>query len=93
MTKGVIILEVSKDLDEKQSEMPKEEKKKKKRKESQGSVESIFSTAQQLYISALEGEVKEQRLRVLLYQNIISTASEAFGEDILKKIGTQRSGP
>ena len=55
MTKGVIILEVSKDLDEKQSEMPKEEKKKKKRKESQGSVESIFSTAQQLYISALEG--------------------------------------
>ena len=91
MTNAGIILEVSNEVDEKQSEMPNEKRSKKWKKE-QGSGESVFSTAQQAYITALEGEVKEQRLRVLLYQNIISTASEAFGEDILKKIGTQRSG-
>ena len=92
MVKRDIILAVSKELDEKQSAMPKEKKSKKWKRE-QCSGQSIFSTAQQCYITALEGEVKEQRLRVLLYQNIISTASEQLGEDILKKIGTQRSGP
>ena len=90
MTNAGIILEVSKEVDEKQSEMPNE-KRSKRWKKDQGSGASIFSGVQQAYITALEREVKEQRLRVLLYQNIISTASEVFGEDILKKIGTQRS--
>ena len=92
MEKRDLTLDASKEVDEKQAEMPKE-KKSKKGKKKEGSSESIFSTAQQAYITVLELEVKEQRLRVLLYQNIISRASEAFGEDILKKIGTQPSGP
>lgn len=45
------------------------------------------------YIAALEAEVKEQRLRVLLYQGVIISASEELGEDLLKKIGVNRSGP
>ena len=48
---------------------------------------------EQLYIKALEQELIEQRLRVQLYQTVISQASEVLGVDILKKIGAQRSGP
>lgn len=46
-----------------------------------------------LYLKALEQELIEQRLRVQLYQTVISQASEDLGVDILKKIGVQRSGP
>jgi hypothetical protein len=46
-----------------------------------------------LYLKALEQELIEQRLRVQLYQTVISQASEDLGVDILKKIGGQRSGP
>jgi hypothetical protein len=46
-----------------------------------------------LYIKALEQELKEQGLRVQLYQTVISQASETLGVDILKKIGVHRSGP
>lgn len=46
-----------------------------------------------MYIKALEQELLEQRLRVQLYQTVISQASEELGIDIIKKIGAQRSGP
>lgn len=46
-----------------------------------------------MYIKALEQELIEQRLRVQLYQTVISQASEELGVDIIKKIGAQRSGP
>ena len=52
-----------------------------------------LSEEQKHYIAALEAEVKEQRLRVLLYQGVIISASEELGEDLLKKIGVNRSGP
>lgn len=52
-----------------------------------------LSEEQKHYISALEAELKEQRLRVLLYQGVIISASEELGEDLLKKIGVNRSGP
>lgn len=45
------------------------------------------------YIQALEAELVEQRQRVMLYRGVVQTASEALGEDILKKIGEQPSGP
>jgi hypothetical protein len=48
---------------------------------------------ERLYIKALEQELVEQRLRVQLYQTVISQASEALGVDILKKVGGHRSGP
>ena len=46
-----------------------------------------------MYIKALEQELIEQRLRVQLYQTVLSQASEELGVDIIKKIGAQRSGP
>jgi hypothetical protein len=52
-----------------------------------------LSEEQKYYIAALEAELKEQRLRVLLYQGVIISASEELGEDLLKKIGVNRSGP
>ena len=45
------------------------------------------------YLQAMEAIIAEQRLRVLLYQQVISKASEDFGVDILKKVGSQWSGP
>ena len=45
---------------------------------------------ERLYIKALEQEFIEQRLRVQLYQILIS---EALGVDILRKIGVHRSRP
>jgi hypothetical protein len=48
---------------------------------------------ERLYIKALEQELIEQRLRVQLYQTVISQASEELGVDILKKLGAHRSGP
>lgn len=67
-------------------------KKKKTQKRNQGEPPGL-SSAQKDYITVLETELAEQRLRILLYQNIFSTASEQIGYDILKKIGGQRSGP
>ena len=49
--------------------------------------------SQKSYIAALEQELEEQRLRVLLYRQVIVSADEYYGEDILKKIGSKRSGP
>jgi hypothetical protein len=46
-----------------------------------------------LHIKALEQELVEQRLRVQLYQTVISQASEELGVDILKKVVGHRSGP
>lgn len=45
------------------------------------------------YLQALEAIIAEQKLRVLLYQQVISKASEELGVDILKKVGSQWSGP
>jgi hypothetical protein len=45
------------------------------------------------HLKVLEGIIVEQKLRVLLYQQVISKASEELGVDILKKVGSQRSGP
>ncbi len=52
-----------------------------------------LSEQEDLYIKALEEELIEQRLRVKLYQRVLSQASEELGIDILKKIGVHRSGP
>ncbi len=52
-----------------------------------------LSEQEHLYIQALEQELIEQRLRVKLYQRVLSQASEELGIDILKKIGVHRSGP
>ena len=64
-----------------------------KRVESKTGLPTGLSEEQKHYIGALEAEVKEQRLRVLLYQGLIISASEELGEDLLKKIGVNRSGP
>ena len=92
MPETKLTLDFKKKIGLKEQEMPKK-KGGNKLKQSDGQPSTIFSTAQESYIKALEQEVKEHRLRVLLYQNVLSTASEEYGEDILKKIGTHQSGP
>lgn len=74
-----------------ENEMPKtnEQVKVKKRKK-QEDVKVEVSTS---YLQAMEEMIAEQRLRVLLYQQVIAKASEELGVDILKKVGSQRSGP
>ena len=64
-----------------------------KRVEAKTGLPKGLSEEQKHYIGALKAEVKEQRLRVLLYQGLIISASEELGEDLLKKIGVNRSGP
>lgn len=64
-----------------------------KRVEAKTGLPTGLSEEQKHYIAALEAEVQEQRLRVLLYQGLIISASEELGEDLLKKIGVNRSGP
>ena len=64
-----------------------------KRVEAKTGLPAGLSEEQKHYIAALEAEVQEQRLRVLLYQGLIISASEELGEDLLKKIGVNRSGP
>ena len=64
-----------------------------KRVEAKTGLPTGLSEEQKHYITALEAEVQEQRLRVLLYQGLIISASEELGEDLLKKIGVNRSGP
>jgi hypothetical protein len=54
---------------------------------------AVMTSAQKAYIAALEAELADQHLRVILYQGILSAASEQYGEDIVKKIGGHRSGP
>jgi hypothetical protein len=65
----------------------------KKGKESKASKPEELSASAKAYIAALEAELADQHLRVLLYQGIISAASEQLGVDIVKKIGGHRSGP
>ena len=52
-----------------------------------------LSEVQQQYRQVLETELREQHLRVLLYQNVLAQVSEELGLDALKKIGGQQSGP
>jgi hypothetical protein len=74
-----------------EKEMPKMEKQVKvKKRKKQEDVKVEVSTS---YLQALEEMIAEQRLRVLLYQQVIIKASEELGVDILKKVGSQRSGP